>query len=299
MKNILIILFLCSFAFNCGANKNELSKVDGTVSKEKTVTDESASKKDASMDKADTTVKTDLNGDGTEETIKLAVTMKKDGKFDVITGFNLAINDKIIGKTFDPDFPPGYVELIITNINKNDKAKQVFVNCDFDPSGITFYIYNFDGKNINFIDTIDTFYPETNYSEFFPGDGKILTNDWMGFWKKNDSYTYDPQKGKLTKDNTDGIYNVILADGIKNEFSVTKSFRLRKDRDDKSDVTASLVKGNKIKILKSDIKSKCNDNTSVEDMYLCHWYYIESGSEKGWVRLKDFKDNVEGLPWAG
>ena len=52
-------------------------------------------------------------------------------------------------------------------------------------------------------------------------------------------------------------------------------------------------------IIKADIRNKCKENEETgEDG--CNWYFIKSktGTE-GWIMLKEFQGNIDGIPWAG
>jgi hypothetical protein len=292
MKYTLIILFLCSFAISYGASKKVHSADESTVIKETSATNESAPKKNAVYEIADTTVIADLNGDGTDETIKLSLIMKKEGKQEWLDGYQITINDD--SKEIKNDIGAEEIKIMIVDIYKKDNQKEIAVVVDIDPDGFYYDIYSYNGSNLIFVAQVDNFFYEDK--EPFPGDGRVYANNWMGFWKIYDVYTYNSEKNTFTNDNRSGIYEVIYADGLKPEIKVIKSFKLLKESNATSEVTATLKKGTIVKILKANVSTKCKETGEGD---FCHWYYIESKDGNGWVKLSDFMNNVEGIPWAG
>jgi len=242
----------------------------------------------------DTAIIAEINGDDSKETIKLSIIRQHDKSGSWISGYKLTIDESKIQKTLDNAVEA--VSLMLVDIDKNDKFREIVVAVNADPDGMEYYIHKFDKGNIYEIGSILNFFFDD--PEPFPGNGKIYANNWMGFWTIYDTFTYSSAKNTLTKDNTTGIYDVSFPKDYKADITVTKPFKLHKDRDDNAEITANLIKGMKINILKADITAKCKEAID-NDYSPCHWYYIESESGNGWIRIKDFKDNVDGLPWAG
>jgi len=125
------------------------------------------------------------------------------------------------------------------------------------------------------------------------GDKILKAEKWMGFWTVTEDYYFDDNSKTLVKKPKE--FYTLEADG-----KVTHKFNLLKDRSDDSAVSGSLKTGTKIKVVKADISPTCKDADGNDDSFRCHWYFIQSADgTEGWARLKDFMENVEGLPWAG
>jgi len=292
MKIIISILLLSILIFNCSSKTSE---INSQLNRNKpNITENNYCDIKALTGRSDTVLNADLNVDGSEETIKLSIIWQRDKSGSWISGYSLTIDDSKIQKTLD--IAALMIVIKLVDIDKYDKFREIVVAVNTDPEGMEYYIHKFDKGNIYEIGPILNFFFED--PETFPGNGKIYANNWMGFWKIYETYTYNSDKNTLIGDNTTGIYDVNFPKGIKVDITVTQPFKLHKDKDDNAEFTASLNKGMKINILKAYITAKCKDAID-NDFSLCHWYYIESDSGNGWVRLKDFKDNVEGLPWAG
>lgn len=243
---------------------------------------------------SDTVFKADLNEDGTEENITLSVIRQKDKSGSWISGFKVSVNESKIQKNLE--IAPLEISLMLVDIDTKDKFREIVISVSSDPDGTLYYIYKFKESRLYEIASVWNFFYEDALP--FPGNGKVYTNNWMGFWKKSDVYTYDADDNKLTMDNTSGIYDVNMPKDIDVVITVTKPIKLHKDRDDDSGISATLEPGTKINILKADINAKCSDSED-NSSFQCYWYYIESNDGSGWARLKDFTDSVEGLPWAG
>ena len=115
----------------------------------------------------------------------------------------------------------------------------------------------------------------------------------MGFWTLTEDYYFDTNTKTLIKKPKD-TYKVNV------EGKVSANFTLKKNRSDNSEITGTLKPGTKIKLVKADISPVCKDETGNNSSWLCYWYYIKaSDGTEGWCRMKDFQQNVEGLPWAG
>ncbi|MCI0717234.1 MAG: SH3 domain-containing protein [Chlorobi bacterium] len=81
---------------------------------------------------------------------------------------------------------------------------------------------------------------------------------------------------------------------------VKEPFKLLASNNDNAEVTAVLKAGTKITLVKADITPAGEINRGyIEDM-MCDWFLIKtSNGVKGWCRLKDFHEKVDGLIWAG
>jgi len=125
------------------------------------------------------------------------------------------------------------------------------------------------------------------------GDKILEADSWMGFWTLRENYYFDSNSKSLVKKPKE-FYNVNA------EGKVTAKFRLLNERDDKSSSSGSLKPGEKITVVKADITPKCKDEEGNNNDWQCWWYYIKSSDgTEGWCRMRDFQQNVDGLPWAG
>ncbi|MCX7877244.1 MAG: hypothetical protein N2510_01235 [Ignavibacteria bacterium] len=230
---------------------------------------------------SDTTFTVDLNFDGKSEKVSFSVTETNN--------YILEINgDRVYGElicSYDP-------AIEIFDINRNDNRRDLAVSvwCEGDNKVYNFYQYS-EGK-IDSIGTLSAGYLEIN------GNSVIRGSKWMGFYAIMLDYEFDFRKKKIQL-KTKEFYDV------NQKAKVTSEFSLRTYRDDNSSVAHTLKPGDEITLVKSDVSPQCPDeNISGEYAYIydifCDWFLIKTkDGRKGWCRLRDFKDKVEGLIWAG
>lgn len=230
---------------------------------------------------SDTTFTVDLNFDGKEE--KVSFIQTEDGNYILeINGHKQ--HGKLIC-SYDPA-----VEIL--DINRNDNRKDVAISlwCEGDTKIYNFYQYT--GEKVDYLGKISAGYLEIN------GFGTLRGSVWMGFYDIMLDYKIDPRT-KILYLKKEEFYDVNLEAKVISEFSLLTS------RNDNSPVAFILKPGDKITLVRSDITPECPDeNISGEYAYIydifCDWFLIRTADgRKGWCRLKDFKDNVEGLIWAG
>jgi|WetSurMetagenome_2_1015567.scaffolds.fasta_scaffold11781_5 hypothetical protein len=233
----------------------------------------------------DTTYKANLY-ESNKSTVKIS--FYYDEKEKLFTGkFNVAIDgisieDSIIDVV-------DFFESKVVDLDKSDDYKEIAVMNYFNDN-TEYKLYRFNGKKIFSLGSI--------YSMDVPiikGDGKVKATGWMGFWSYDYEYVLNEDKMKFEPVYKDE-YPVKFYDGYDGEIVVKETFSTYKDRDIKSDVVTKFKVGDKIKILKSYTKVKCEH----ENNDFCSWYLIEDkDGKKGWLQLKDFNDKVSGIPWAG
>ena len=226
----------------------------------------------------DTTIKYDLNFDREEETIRLTYN-------ESAQEFKLKINnDEFTGKYSDA-YDAG-IEII--DINRNDNLREVLVK-GYGPSDQSdMYFFQFINGRITQCGHLPS-----NFGIEATGNGKLTEYAWMGFWTAKFRYEFDSKNKTITKIE-DEFYDVDQPCEVK------ESFDLLKDRSDNSEVTFKLKPGTKITLVKADITEVCPSNDGSNDDFFCDWFLIKtSDGKKGWCRLKNFYEKVDGLVWAG
>lgn len=231
----------------------------------------------------DTTISGDLNRDNIMDVIKVSF-VTNDGMYSYLEGnFTVDINGTVYK---DKCVEAEIYDVKIVEIEPNDLNPTVVVSCYGTGDIGEYFFYRYSHKEIVPLGSIKL------WGSFdAPGNGKILTNDFMGFWTLHGEYIVDKNTNKLVEIKKD-TYDVNIEATVKTSFSILKS------RDDKSDVVETLKAGNKVTLLKCDITPVCKGESG--DEYDCDWYLMKTpGGKEGWVRLKDFRENVTDLPWAG
>lgn len=239
---------------------------------------------------ADTTFSSDLDSDGKKETIKLTCSSYEYENHAYVDGnYKLSVSGTEVSDSFE------YAADIIINIvdvDKRDGMTNIAVVALQDVDN-TYRIYEYSSGKLRKTGEF------VSLSEpVFRGDGTILHTHWMGFWEAEKIIKYNEASGKFELQKKDS-YNVKMFSDDSYVIEVTVPFRLRMERSDDAVVSGEPKIGAVLKILKADIHVACGGK-SEEESYDCHWYYVTASTgEKGWVRLKDFQENVSGLPWAG
>jgi hypothetical protein len=116
----------------------------------------------------------------------------------------------------------------------------------------------------------------------------------MGFYSIEFKHKFDTENKTLSYIKED-IYDIDVP------AEVTIPFKILKFRYDESTVIQTLKPKTKITLVKVDITPKCSDEY-IDYKYddNCDWFLIKTEDGiQGWCRLKDFRDNVDGLIWAG
>ena len=227
----------------------------------------------------DTVINADINPNRKVERIEL--TFPQEGAYSYILKID---NEEYKGVLNNNEY--AYVELI--DIDKSDGYTEIAI-IDVGPSdGHDSYLFRFDGEIIPLGTISGMSAPEV------VEDGIVQGYWWMGFWGFNKQYKLDNDLNRILEI-TQETYPVGDV-----EAEVTGSFSLLKDRVEGTDVVAALKPGTKIKIVEADIKPVCVNSAGYMDDDECDWFRIVADDgTTGWVQLKDFRDKVEGLIWAG
>jgi len=234
----------------------------------------------------DTLLSGDLNRDNILDNVKVSFVTNDGGMYSYLEGdFSVTIN----GAVFKDKCSEAEVfDVKIVDIGPNDMNPTVLVSCYATGDIGEYFFYQLKDKEVVSLGSLKIW-----GSVEVPGNGKILSNDFMGFWTLNGEYVVDKESGKLVMVKKD-TYEVNV------EGTVKTSFKILKSRDDKSDVVENLKPGTKFTLLKCDITPVCKNEAGYDDDYDCDWYLLKTVTGKeGWVKLKDFRDNVADLPWAG
>ena len=234
----------------------------------------------------DTMLSGDLNHDNILDRVTVSF-VTNDGMYSYLAGdFSVNINGAVYK---DKCAEAEVFEVKIVSIEPDDKLPVVMVSCFAVGDVGEYFFYKYKSKEVVPLGSIKLW-----CSVEIPGNGKVLTNDFMGFWTLHGEYVVDKESGKLVPVKKD-TYDITDVEG-----TVNNSFKILKSRDDKSDVVENLKPGTKFSLLKCDISPVCKNEAGYEDEYECDWYLLKTANGKqGWVRLKDFRENVADLPWAG
>jgi len=234
----------------------------------------------------DTTVTGDLNRDNIMDVVKVSFATNEDGIYSYLEGsFSVDINGSVVSAKSDQ---ADVFDVKIVEIGPGYTNSAVMVSCyGFGDQG-EYFFYTLKSKEIVSLGSIKAW-----GTAEVKGDGKILVNDWMGFWSLQAEYLYNKETNKLEMNRKDS-YEVNAEGTVKN------SFKLLKSREDNSEVVQTLKAGTKITVLKCDTKPVCKTADGYDDDYDCDWYLMRTaGGAEGWVRMKDFRENINDLPWAG
>jgi len=233
----------------------------------------------------DTTVSGDLNFDSIIDVVKVSF-VTNDGLYSYLEGpFTVDINGTVYT---DKCEEAEVFDVKIVGIGPDALNPAVMVSCFGTGDVGEYFFYEIKNKKIVSLGSIKVW-----GSAEVPGNGKILTNAWMGFWSLQGEYAIDKESGKLMMFKKD-TYDVNIEGMVKTTFKIFKS------REDNSEVVQNLKPGTKLTFLKCDISPVCKNEGGYDDEYDCDWYFLKTqGGTEGWVRFKDFKNSVEDLPWAG
>jgi hypothetical protein len=227
----------------------------------------------------DTTINADINPNRKME--KIEVNFTTDGTY----GYTLKVDNKEYkGELANGEY--AYAELI--DINQNDGYTEIAI-VDVGPSdGHDTYIFRFTGEIIPMGRISGMSAPEP------AGDGTSRAYWWMGFWGFNKHYKIDDATNTLVEV-TQETYPVKDVEAV-----AVQSFELLAERNENSKVVATVNPGVNVKFIEADITPVCINSAGYEDEDECDWFLVESSDgATGWVQLKNFRDKVEGLIWAG
>jgi len=234
----------------------------------------------------DTTITGDLNHDNILDKITVSFSTSGEGVYTYLDGsFSVDINGSVINETSDQ---ADVFDVKMVEIGPGNTNPAVLVTCyGFGDQG-EYFFYSLKNNKIVSYGSIKAW-----GSAEVKGDGTVIVNDWMGFWSLECEYVFNNEANKFEMNRKD-TYDVNV------EGTVKTSFKLLKSRDDKSEVVQNLKSGTKVTLLKCDVKPVCKNADGYDDEYDCDWYLMRTaGGTEGWVRLKDFRENIQDLPWAG
>lgn len=225
----------------------------------------------------DTTINADINPNRKVE--KIEVKFSNDGGY----GYSLKVDNKEYkGELINGEY--AYAELI--DIDKNDGYMEIAI-VDVGPSdGHDTYLFHFNGDVMPLGRISGMSSPEPL------GNGTAQAYWWMGFWGFNKQYKLE--NGTIVEI-TKETYPVKDVEAL-----VLTPFELREDRSESSMIVATVTAGTNVKFVEADITPVCINSSGYEDEDECDWFrVVTDGGVTGWVQLKDFRDKVEGLIWAG
>ncbi|RPI17570.1 MAG: hypothetical protein EHM58_08860 [Ignavibacteriae bacterium] len=226
----------------------------------------------------DTTVVIDLNYDRAEENIKFS--SNENGKYIL----------RINKKSLEGQFAEGYdASIEIIDMDRNDNLCEIIVKGYGSSDYMECFFYQFVNGEI-----VQCGYLPGNFGVNTTGNKILEENIWMGFYSIDFRHKFD-SKNKTLSYIMEDVYDINVP------AEVTKSFNILNAKYDNSNAVKTLQPKTKISLIKVDITPKClNDETDYKYDDNCDWFLIKTEDGfTGWCRLKDFRDNVDGLIWAG
>ncbi len=221
-----------------------------------------------------TSATVDLDNDGTIDNVFLS-DIRESGDF-VLNVNRIARKGKLLEGEAD-----GF---LIVDIDATDRYKEISVHTPGPSDDDEYLFYWYDGKSLMEMGRLSR-WPE------FVGNGIVLVDGWMGFWKKREKYVLDKTTRTLHRVPQE-LYHVGVEATVRESFPI---FHSRKH----SDIVARVRPGSKVLLLACDPSPECKTPKGEVDDYYCDWYLIRSVTGlTGWARLRSFWNKVEGLPWA-
>lgn len=225
----------------------------------------------------DTLINADINPNRKVERIEV--------KFDPEGGYGYTL--KVDNKEYKGELINGdYAYATLIDMDDSDGYTEIAI-LDVGPSdGHDAYMFRFNGEIIPLGRISGMSQPDP------VGNGIVESYWWMGFWGFNKQYKLEDGKIiELTKE----TYPVKDVEAV-----AIESFELRAERDENAKPMATVNPGVNVKFIEADITPVCINSSGYEDDDECDWFLVETGDgAKGWVQLKNFRDKVEGLIWAG
>lgn len=201
--------------------------------------------------------KVDLNGDGKSETIRLV-------KLEWGNKFRLHINQATVEGSLGDEVKGFY----ITDVDKNDKYREVVVYTPGPSDDHEHLLFWFDGKRIHKMGHLMRI-PK------YLGNGIVIVDDWMGFWIITRKYVLTKER-KLVEVPQEFYYVGVTG-------KVIKPLTLYQTRQGKR-VLATLRVGSKAELILSDGKG---------------WYLIKSENRLlGWAKEESILRSISDLPLA-
>lgn len=221
--------------------------------------------------------KADIDGDGSPESITVAMG-------GTPLEFVLTVDGVTTFGIFEGDVTDGFA---VVDINTSDSYREIAVHTPGPSDDDEYLIYSFDGSSLKEMGRLSRW-------PTFSGNGIVLVDGWMGFWKIRDKYILDTSTRTLRHIPQDLYYVGVDAHAI-------KSFPVYRSRSG-NEVIANTLPGSDFLVLACDTSPTClNAYGDPDDNYSCDWYLIKTVTGLvGWVRCETLMDyeTVDGLTWA-
>jgi hypothetical protein len=221
-----------------------------------------------------TSATVDLDNDGTIDNVSLS-DINESGDF-VLNVNRIARKGKLLEGRAD-----GF---LIVDIDATDRYKEIAVHTPGPSDDDEYLLFWYDGKSLMDMGRLSRW-------PIFVGNGIVLVDGWMGFWKKREKYVLDKTTRTLHRVPQE-LYHVGVEATVRESFPI---FHSRKH----SDIVSRVRPGSKVLLLACDPSPECKTSKGEVDDYYCDWYLVRSVTGlTGWARLRSFWNKVEGLPWA-
>lgn len=218
----------------------------------------------------------DVDGDGVPESITVTLGER--------TGeFILSVDGVTTVGIFEVDNADGFA---IVDIDTSDPYKEIAVHTPGPSDDDEYLIYFFNGTSIKEMARLSRW-------PTFSGNGIVLVDGWMGFWRIRDKYVLDKATRTL-RHIPQELYYVGVEAHAKVSFPV---YRSRSG----GEVIANTMPNSDFSILACDTSPRCLNKYGDVDDYSCDWYLIKTVTGLvGWVRCETLMDyeKVGGLPLA-
>ena len=219
----------------------------------------------------------DVDGDGVPESINVTLGINP-GEFMLsVDGIST------VGTMFELEDIDGF---IVIDIDTSDPYKEIAVHTPGPSDDDEYLIYFFNGTSLKEMARLSRW-------PTFSGNGIVLVDGWMGFWRIRDKYVLDKATRTL-RHIPQELYYVGVEAHAKVSFPV---YRTRSG----GEVIANTRPNSNFIILACDPSPECLNRYGEVDNYSCDWYLIKTVTGLvGWVRFETLMDyeKVGGLPLA-
>lgn len=213
----------------------------------------------------------DLNGDNVSETINLFTGSDKNPEY------RLVVNNSFTLDNFEEETPAR--DFTIVDLDNSDQDLEIAVRSIGPSDMVTFHLYRLWGNELKKLGSLPG-------KLTFLGQGRIISTVWCGFFYINRRF-YLHERSLTFMILPSKTHPVNIAATVKKPFNIFC-------KPEKSSVANTFYAGTKIEVVACQ-ESKGGDKRDI----MQDWFLIQGPYKiMGWARLREFYNEVEGLPWA-